>query len=527
MSSFVYGQSRETVQENLEFKWSQEPSKMTNKSNGSIGWAHIHRRSGGQKESHPLVCRVHICRKDPCEAVWPEAKYGTVGPPIHVTQFFWTEALEADLNGEVHGAGGEPLVLTDLPPLPPPPEPSPVADACLQSGESLGQFVGIDGQCAESQGAEGQLMKQWLKWIDDNDVNGPLEEEVPAAVAAVPEEVLAAVTAVPVQQIEPTSAPLHLLRPGEAIDAASVIPQASCAVSLPMAAPSLPPSHHTNLLNNVLQLARSIRKPRSHVGYVAFVCFALCKRLLVHMWEGAYRVSLIHHYAPWALEDITAATACDGICCCIAPAVPGGDSDTTWYPVSADHPLNEVKHYVAGIPMDKSIPQDTNTLAGFYSATGIALLGTVCDGDCGLDAMCIMASLPQHVDQRTQLRDEIYEYIIQRAEEPQFHDLLVACAELSLDDVHKYRESIASGPTCGGDGIFVAAENTFADAGESDAKPQRTNKNTGSFEMDHRYDRRRHYRRFGLATAACCATRAASIVRNASGRDRSGGLHSK
>ena len=113
-------------------------------------------------------------------------------------------------------------------------------------------------------------------------------------------------------------------------------------------------------------------------------------------------------------------------------------------------------------------------MAGFYSATGVALLGAVCDGDCGLDAMCMMARLPQNADQRDKLREEIYEYIIQRAEEPQLHDLLVACAELSLDEVHKYRESIASGRTCGEDGIFVAAENTFADAGESDAKPQIT-----------------------------------------------------
>ena len=343
----------------------------------------------------------------------------------------------------------------------------------------------MNDQLEEEVPAEDQSLKQWLQWIEPSAVNDQLEEEVPAAVtavpeevpaavAAVPEEVLAAVTAVPVQQIEPTSAPLHLLRPGEAIDAASVIPQASCAVSLPMAALSLLPSHHSNLLNRVLLLARSIRRPRSHVGYVAFVCFALCKRLLVHMWEGAYRVSLIHHYAPWALEDITAETACDGICCCIAPAVPGGVSDTTWYPVSADHPLNEVRHWLAGILMDQPIPQDTNTMAGFYSAIGIAVLGTVCDGDCGLDAMCMMARLQQNADQRDKLREEIHDYIVQRAEEPQLHDLLVVCGELSLDEVYKYRESIASGRTCGEDGIFVVSENTFADAGESDAKPQIT-----------------------------------------------------
>ena len=291
MSSFLYGQSQEG-KTYLEFTWTNELTKMTRNASGSTGWAHIHRRSGGHTNSPPFLCRVHICRHDPCDAIWSAAKYGLVPPPIHVTQVLWNEALEADLNGEFHGAGGEPLDLTDLTPLPLPHEPSPVADACLHSGESLGQLIAIDGHCAESQGAEDPGRKQWLQWMEPFAVNDPLKEEVPAAVAAVPEEVpaavaavpeevLAAVTAVPVQQIEPTSAPLHLLRPGEAIDAASVIPQASCAVSLPMAALSLLPSHHSNLLNRVSPVAfaglvRTVDTWRLCVSRCASACWCTC-----------------------------------------------------------------------------------------------------------------------------------------------------------------------------------------------------------------------------------------------------------
>ena len=98
-------------------------------------------------------------------------------------------------------------------------------------------------------------------------------------------------------------------------------------------------------------------------------------------------------------------------------------------PVSAQHPLNEVKHYVAGVPMGQEIYQDAAPLEGFYSRLGIALLGTVTDGDCAIDTMCIMLGLPQTQEQRNALRDELFMYIVTRAHDRRLHDILVACCE--------------------------------------------------------------------------------------------------
>ena len=375
MPDFLYG---ETAHDKLEFEWNHELSRVKKNHNGTTGWGHIHRRSGGVKHNPPDLSRVHICRNNPCSAVWPESKYGVYGAPIHVQQLEWTADLEADLSGDAHGAGGEPSAPSAPPPLPPPDDapPTPAAEACLQSGDVLEPSLGSEGHCAESQGAEGQCIDarhEQEKSYDQEEEEKEKEkedEEVPVAVAAVPE-------ALP--HCEPTSAPLQVLRPGEATGAVRVIPRPSFAVSPAHAAPSLPASHQTELLNKVLQLARSIRTARSYVGYMTFVCFALCKHLLVHMWEGAVRVNVIKAYAPWALEYITAEPVCDGICCCIAPAVAGGGG--AWYPVSDEHSLHEVKHYVAGVPMGQALTHDTTTLVGFYNDIGIALLGTVCDGD--------------------------------------------------------------------------------------------------------------------------------------------------
>ena len=44
-------------------------------------------------------------------------------------------------------------------------------------------------------------------------------------------------------------------------------------------------------------------------------------------------------------------------------------------------------------------------LQGVYSSKGIAVLGTVMDGGCGIGVTCQMLGLPQTLAQRAELRD--------------------------------------------------------------------------------------------------------------------------
>ena len=93
----------ETIQEKLEFKWTDALSKPKSNLGGTTGWAHIHRRSGGVTHDPPEVCRVHICRNNPCTADWARSKYGPYGPPIHVQQLEWPADLAAYLTCDVRG----------------------------------------------------------------------------------------------------------------------------------------------------------------------------------------------------------------------------------------------------------------------------------------------------------------------------------------------------------------------------------------------------------------------------------------
>ena len=75
----------------------------------------------------------------------------------------------------------------------------------------------------------------------------------------------------------------------------------------------------------------------------------------------------------------------------------------------------------------------------FYARLGIVILGSVMDGNCGIDTACMMLGLPQTSENRNALRQEIADYLLDRAERPWWHQLLVVCEELRVEDLEHYR----------------------------------------------------------------------------------------
>ena len=122
------------------------------------------------------------------------------------------------------------------------------------------------------------------------------------------------------------------------------------------------------------------------------------------MWEGDQRVDLLEAYAPWATERCTRKCVVDGVCCCLEPAVAGGN--VSLMPVSETHPLHLCAHFAAAVYMAEPVHQSGHSLDGFYSGLGLAVLGTVMNGDCGIDVACQMLQLPQTPAQIAALREE-------------------------------------------------------------------------------------------------------------------------
>ena len=201
---------------------------------------------------------------------------------------------------------------------------------------------------------------------------------------------------------EPTGQPLQPLSaaaPLPAAPGAAVAAQSAVAEGAPLAQLS-----ESRVLQKLLQLARDIRRPCAYIGYSALICFGLARGCRPFVWEGANRIDLIAAYAPWAIGRCTKECAVDAVVCCMMSAVAGGR--VLMVPVSEITPLSACNHLIAAVSMGDMLPGGGDSTEAFYSSMGMALLGTVVNGDCGIDAACQMLGLPQTADQRGLLREE-------------------------------------------------------------------------------------------------------------------------
>jgi hypothetical protein len=193
------------------------------------------------------------------------------------------------------------------------------------------------------------------------------------------------------------------------------------------------------ILHTLLALAREIRKPRAYIGYSAFVLMGLHKKARPKAWEGEEPIDLIQTFAPWALAECTRECAVDAVCC-VVEAQPGGYAQL--FPISEIRPLEMCRHFVACTTILAAVGQvgkSTSEFEELYNRKGVVVLGTVCDGDCGLDVMTQMLSLGQTFEVRKQLRIDISDYLISRIEEPWMHDLMVLCGELPANVLAEFR----------------------------------------------------------------------------------------
>jgi hypothetical protein len=191
------------------------------------------------------------------------------------------------------------------------------------------------------------------------------------------------------------------------------------------------------LLDKILALSRSIGAMEAWVGHSAFLLFALAYKCRPFVWEGSSRVDLLDIYAPWAVELCPTRCTIDAVACCM---VASSRSLPDMHAVSAAHPLRSVKHWLGGISIATCEADDGTPVGTFYRHHGVVVLGSVTDGNCGIDVMCQMLGLTQSIEQFYDVRTALAAYLVARAEVPWMHDLLVACQEVTEEDVQSWRK---------------------------------------------------------------------------------------
>ena len=85
-------------------------------------------------------------------------------------------------------------------------------------------------------------------------------------------------------------------------------------------------------------------------------------------------------------------------------------------------------------------------MQGYYSSRGLVVLGTVMDGDCGIDVACQMLVLPQPPAQRAALREEISDHLFARVKTPWMQEVMGSLQEVDLDDVRQILREPADAP---------------------------------------------------------------------------------
>ena len=119
---------------------------------------------------------------------------------------------------------------------------------------------------------------------------------------------------------------------------------------------------------------------------------------------GEDRLDLLSMYAPWAIELCPRACVVDAAACVLV-AQDAGMAVMT--PVTDDNPLSECRHFVSLVAVAAHELETAGcSFQAFYNRLGSVALGTVVDGDCGIDVACQMLGLPQTIQQRCSLRED-------------------------------------------------------------------------------------------------------------------------
>ena len=158
------------------------------------------------------------------------------------------------------------------------------------------------------------------------------------------------------------------------------------------------------VLSKLLTFARSIRQPGSYIGHSAFILFALSRRKRLYVWEGGERIYLLHTYATWACDMCSAAVAADAVAC--ACIVKGSGQIRDFAPIGDAHPLHTCRHWLSAVHIGEPLDDSSSEIVSYYSKMGLAILGTVTNGDCGIDVMCLMAGEEETAANRARIRED-------------------------------------------------------------------------------------------------------------------------
>ena len=440
---------------------SRATCRVTTSLSGLFGWGYVTRRSGGtcfDAQGWHQLRRVHLCAEWPCPSIKRlkdgsecASRWGLYGAPWHLQACEgWPQGVAPgqppEAAGAPEGAGSGPAAGSAAPGgaaqgsaaglRPGPTAPGAIAEPVGQGspepglgGCPAGAPDASEGPAPAAAGAPtsppaepgpGLEAAAALGGDASAGADGPAAVEAPERLAppvsveeAMDQARMASADAAAAGERNvwvPTAGTLRLRdiapalgSPDAGRDGARAAPPAP-----PEPAPLLPlASAGQDAVSKLLALSRQVRRPRTWVGYSAFVVFGALRGIRVHVWEGRNRVDVTRVFLPaWLYEKLEDNAVADAALCA---AVADERGPPQWAPVSEERPAGTCSHYVVLQHSGELGPDGGNTsgfVDGFYAAVGYVVVSTKADGDCGIDALLQMLGCPSNALSRRQLREE-------------------------------------------------------------------------------------------------------------------------
>ena len=216
-------------------------------------------------------------------------------------------------------------------------------------------------------------------------------------------------------------------------DAAAVVASTGAVVALP-AVPG--PASDEGVAAGILRRATEMRAAGSYIGLWEILCWcgmrqSPCKLLLA---EGL--VDVVAAFAP----DVIVHPCLRGPCANVLVGCRGDEHDDGPHPVWIPSGMAGLSHLIAGLAMGSAMACTGCSVRDHCLRHGFAPVMTVANGDCGIDAMLVIAGAPRKAPDRQRLRNELHDFMTAKAT-----DMTWQTAFLSLQEHDPpVREAIAS-----------------------------------------------------------------------------------
>ena len=396
----------------LEWEWAKDLGKVTNRQAGSTGYARIVWCSDATMKPGASF-RAHLCANNPCTAKWSLTSYSQHEPPIHLR----TVPELGPAVAEPAAEGPTVAVAESVAAV----EPAAVLEPAvvMQPAARVEPASMVEPAAVLEPAVEPAAMVEPAPIVEPGVQKGQVQAPGSPTRAALPW----------LQPPAPAT-PIVVCDEGDVSVAAlakTAVAETSCFSSAE--------TTRLKIKATLLALARDIGRPRTYVGYSAFVLMGLLKKCQPFIWEGTSCIDLLQIFAPWAKESCPTILSTSAIACSLASR---GSGSVEFAPISAEAPLGRTCHFVGGCPLPEPAvaeKEQPDSFEEFYAWLGIAAIRTVCDGDCGLDCMQNMLGLPSSFESRSALRAEISNYLIARLNERWMHELMVALQEVAQEDL--------------------------------------------------------------------------------------------